>query len=256
MRQAIFILIGFVLVSLSVQAQNAADQYYDPEEMAAVRAAEKHHHGGTPTYYLLADRFEYQSNRGEPTTIWDAQGWYGTDLNKFWLKSEGEYLFEDDVVEEAEVQGLYSRAFHSFWDFQAGVRHDITPNPSRTYAVIGLQGLAPYWFEIDLASFLSNKGDVSIRLEAEYEIRLQQRLILQPRIEANVAFSDDEDVGVASGFSSFEAGIRLRYEITQEIAPYFGINWTRSFGETADLIRGEGEKNERLSFVAGVRFWY
>ena len=135
---------------------------------------------------------------------------------------------------------------------QAGIRYDIKPNPSRSYAVIGLQGVAPYWFEVDVAVFLSNKGDLSARLEAEYELRLTQRLLLQPRLELNLAASDDDAIGVGAGLSTAQAGLRLRYEITREFAPYVGVSWSRAFGETADRATDP----RRTSFVAGLRFWF
>ncbi|NKC02303.1 MAG: copper resistance protein B [Pseudomonadales bacterium] len=254
-RQINLLVICITMLSPSI-AQEMADKYYDPVEMAKAREQLRNHHGGQPTFLVMGERVEYQSHEGESLFNWDAQAWYGNDLNKFWMKSEGEYFLEEEKLEEFELQGLYSRAISPFWDLQAGVRHDVKPDPSRTYGVIGLQGLAPYWFEIDVASFISNKGDVSFRLEGEYEIRIRQKLILQPRIEANFSLSNDVASGIGSGVSSFEAGFRLRYEITKEIAPYLGINWSRAFGETADIIRAEGEENENLSLVAGIRFWY
>lgn len=212
---------------------------------------------GEPLQYLvLADRLEYQTNEGDALFLWDAQGWLGGDYNKLWVKTEGEYLFGGNRFEEAETQALYSRAIARYWDVQAGVRQDFKPDPSRTYGVIGLQGLAPYWFEVDSAFFVSDKGDVTARIEAEYDLLFTQRLILQPRAELNFAFQDVEELGIGSGLSTAELGLRLRYEIRRELAPYIGVSWTRSIGNTADFARSDGEDPGKLSFVAGIRLWF
>ncbi|RME61879.1 MAG: copper resistance protein B, partial [Alphaproteobacteria bacterium] len=141
-------------------------------------------------------------------------------------------------------------------DLQAGVRHDFEPDPSRTFGVIGIQGLAPYWFEIDAAAFISGDGDVSARIEAEYELLLTQRLILQPRVELNFAVQEVEELGIGSGLSIAEAGLRLRYEIDRQFAPYVGFSWNRKIGDTADFARADGEDVGALSFVAGLRMWF
>jgi len=213
-------------------------------------------HGAQWNYLVLGERFEYHSNGGEPVAVWEGQGWLGGDVQRLWIKTEGEYASEDSRFEDAEIQALYSRAISPFWDLQAGLRYDITPNPSRTHAVVSLQGLARYWFEVDGALFLSDKGDFSTRLEAEYEFRLTQRLILQPRIELNAAFSDDAATGVGSGLSTADAGLRLRYEFKREFAPYLGVSWSRAFGDTRSFRRAEGEGSNQWSFVAGLRFWF
>ena len=251
MKWAALLLIMFLPVA--PQAQNAADAYYDPKAMQAARDALHKSHGGGTTSMILAERTEYRSNDGDPALVWDGQGWIGGDIHKLWLKTEGEYLTDDDQFEEFELQALYSRAIHAFWDLQAGFRHDIKPDPSRSYAVIGLQGTAPYWFALDGALFLSDEGDLSARFEAEYELRITQRLILQPRLELNAAFSDDAAIGIGSGLSYAQAGLRLRYEITREFAPYVGVVWQRAFGNTADFTPGDPDSK---SFVAGFRFWF
>ena len=206
--------------------------------------------------YIQGDRFEYQSNNGDGLYLWDAQGWYGTDFNKFWFKTEGEFLPDQNITEEAQLQLLYSRAITSFFDLQAGIRHDFKPDPSRSFAVLGVQGLAPYWFEIDVATFLSDDGDVSARLEAEYELLLTQRLIAQPRLETNLALQDVAKSGVGSGVNNVELGLRLRYEIKREFAPYVGVSWSKLTGDTKDMAQDEGEDTDTVSFVTGIRFWF
>ena len=122
--------------------------------------------------------------------------------------------------------------------------------------MFGVQGLAPYWFEVDAAAFVSDDGDVSARLEAEYELFLTQKLILQPRAELDFAVQDVPELGIGSGLSTAEAGLRLRYEFRREFAPYIGVSWRRAFGETADFTRADGEDVESISFVAGLRLWF
>ncbi len=213
--------------------------------------------GAGTNWFALLDRLEYQSNEGSGQLIWDGQGWYGGDYNKFWFKTEGERSLEGGGFGEVEVQGLYSRAIRPFWDVQVGVRQDIKPdNPSRTFGVIGIQGLAPYWFEVDAAAFISDDGDISARLEVEYDLLLTQRLIMQPRFETNIAIQDVALLGVGSGVNDVELGLRLRYEIKREFAPYVGVNWSRKLGETADFARANFEDPGSASLVAGIRFWF
>lgn len=233
-----------------------ADAYWGGARQARARAALYSDHAGGTTFFALVDRLEYQSQEGSPTFLFDAEGWWGGDRDKLWLKSEIDYDFDADRFHEAEIQALWSRAITPYFDLQAGVRRDFEPDPSRTYGVIGIKGLAPYWFDIDAAIFVSGHGDVTARLEAEYDLLLTQRLILQPRTELNFAAQTVDDLNVGKGLSSAELGLRLRYEITRQVAPYVGVNWTRSVGETADFVRADGEDPGRVSFVAGLRFWF
>lgn len=205
--------------------------------------------------HVLFDQLEYRVQDGKDIVAWDGQAWYGGDYHKVFVKTLGEISGGDDV-EQAEVQLLYSRLIGHFWDVQGGVRYDVRPDPSRTYGVIGLQGLAPGFFELDLQGFVSNKGDVSARLEAEYDILITQRLVLQPKAEISLAAQGVRELGIGSGVNDVELGLRLRYEISREFAPYIGVHWERKLGETADFAREENESVDDLSFVAGVRFWF
>ena len=202
------------------------------------------------------DQLEYRSQDGDDVVSWDGQARIGNDLHKLALKSEGEYVLDPDTMETAEFQLLYLRMISDFFDVQAGLRHDFQPNPSRTYAIVGINGLAPQWFEVDASLFLSDEGDVSARFHVEYDILFSQRLVLQPNAEVNVAFSDDEPTGVGSGISDIELGLRLRYEFVREFAPYFGIQWERKLGNTSDFARAEGEDDNVFSIVAGVRVFF
>lgn len=254
MRLSLLLAAGLVISP--VRAQLAADQYYDPVEMAEARTKLKSGHGDQINTLVIGERVEYHSNDGEPLIVWEGQGWIGRDEHKLWLKTEGEVDINAGAFEEAELQALYSRAIKPFWDVQIGLRHDVKPTPSRSYFALGLQGLAPYWFEVDAALFLSDEGDVSTRVELEYEIRLTQRLILQPRIEINAAFSDDDELGIGAGLATGDFGLRLRYEIIREFAPYAGIAWSSAFGKTKKFRRAQNEETNQLSIVAGLRFWF
>ncbi|MEX0645115.1 MAG: copper resistance protein B [Parvularculaceae bacterium] len=251
----ISLLIGIAAAG-GAEAQIAADAYYDPQDMATARHMLRMHHGDANVYYVEGDRFEYQTGEGDPLFLWDAQGFWGGDLNKLWIKSEGELRFDIGEVEDAELQALWSRAIGGYFDLQAGMRHDFAGGPDRNYAVFGVQGLAPYLFEIDAAAFVSGHGDVTARIEVEYELLFTQRLILQPRTELNFAAQDVAALAIGSGLSSAELGARLRYEIRRDFAPYIGIAWTRDVGRTADITRSMGAKPGDFSFVAGVRFWF
>jgi len=235
--------------------QNAADEFYDPAAMAAARDNVQQMHGNTLNSLFIGERLENQDHDGNSNLVWEAQGWVGYDLNKLWLKTEGHYDNENNDTEEFELQALWSHAISPFWDIQAGWRHDFEDTP-RNYAVIGLMGLAPYWFEMDAAAFISEDSDASARLEAEYELRFTQRLILQPRMELNYAFSEDLDAGIGQGLHKANLGLRLRYEFKREIAPYLGVAWEKSFGDTADLLNNAGQDSSETSFVLGLRVWY
>jgi copper resistance protein B len=209
----------------------------------------------TVTTFVEVEQFEYRFRDGTESLNWDAQAWVGGDYHKLWLKSEGEAPV-GKRVEEAEFQILYSRLVSDFFDLQAGLRQDFKPEPERTFAVVGLHGLARYFVETDLAAFVSHKGEVSFRAKGEIDLRLTQRLVLQPMAEVNLAVQSVAERHVGSGFNDVEFGLRLRYEIAREFAPYIGVNWERKLGETADLVRGEGERVDSFAVVAGLRFWF
>ncbi len=203
---------------------------------------------------LTVDQFEIRVGGDDTPLVWDAEGWLGKDLNKLWIKTDGEYA--DGRVEETEIQALYSRAIAPFWDLQAGWRRDIRPTPDRDWFAFGIKGLAPYYFDVDAALFVGENGRTAARLQLEYEFMLTQRLILVPELEVNFYGKDDRAVGIGSGLADTELGLRLRYEIRREFAPYIGINWTNLYGRTADYAREEGEDTDDFRFVTGIRFWF
>ncbi|MPY70781.1 MAG: copper resistance protein B [Alphaproteobacteria bacterium] len=205
---------------------------------------------------VALDRLEYRARNGNDLLAWEGQGKIGTDYHKLALKSEGEYERRADRFEKAEVRLLYQRLISDFFDVQAGVRYDFEPDPSRVYGVVGLAGLAPQWFETDANLFVSDRGDVSARLEAEYDVLITQRLVLQPSAELNLGLSNDRPTGMGSGVRNVEFGLRLRYEIVREFAPYIGVHWERKLGRTADIASEEGEDDSVVSLVAGVRVFF
>ena len=203
---------------------------------------------------VLVDQLEVSNADDSNPWILNGQAWVGHDLKKLWVKAEVENA--DSKIEEAETQALYSQALAPFWDFQIGLRQDYRPDLNRTWGVIGLQGLAPYFFEIDSALFIGESGHTALRLSVEYELLFTQRLILTPEIEVDFYGQNDAELGTGSGLSNVETGLRLRYEIRREFAPYIGVNWSKSFGNTAGFSREKGEDVEDLQWVIGVRAWF
>jgi copper resistance protein B len=196
------------------------------------------------------DQFERAHGSDASATAWDAEAWIGHDFNKLWLRTEGE---RGSGTTDARVEALWDHAFASFWDWQLGVRHDFGSGPRRDWAAFGVQGLAPYWFEIEATAYLGDSGRTALRLRAEYELLLTQRLILQPEFEANLYGKRDPARGVDDGLSDAGLGLRLRYEIRREIAPYVGVVWKRRFGG-ADFLPGGSGSDTQL--VAGLRVWF
>lgn len=235
-------------------AADYADRIYG-DAMTSVRAQMYREHGGGTFSQVMIDQAEVRIRNGRDGYHWDGEGWFGGDRDRLVIKSEGGGAF-GRMIDDAEVQALYSRAVGPYFNLQAGVRHDITPNPSRTYLAAGVEGLAPYWFEVEATAFLSDKSDLSARLSGYYDQRITQRLVLQPRAEVNVAASGDRARGVGSGVSDFDLGLRLRYEIAREFAPYVGVVWDRKLGDTARYARAGGEGASSVSMVAGVRAWF
>jgi copper resistance protein B len=235
--------------------EHAADVLFDPLAMAQARAGLLQMHGAVESYKVLLDRAEVSVADGHESYSWDAQAWYGADINKLWLKTEGEGEFGGEL-EQVEVQALFSRAVDPWFDIQLGVRHDFRVGPERTYLVAGVQGLAPYWFEIDGAVFLSDRGDVTARVKGEYDLRITQRLILQPSAEIEFSLQDVPELGIGAGLSSAEIGARLRYEISRQFAPYVGVELEQSFGGTRDFNKAAGRDSSSLNAVIGIRAWF
>jgi copper resistance protein B len=237
----------------AVILDHAADAIFGTTSMSQARDTLEEEHGGGLVSKVMAKTLEATTASGDEGYRWDIEGWYGGDLHRFVVKTEGEGT--RDHVHSAESQALYSRAIGRYTDLQAGVRYDFEPD-GMAYATLGVESLFPYWFDVEGALFLSERGDAFARLEGSYDMRFTQRLILQPSLEVTLAAQDVPDSEIGSGFASAEVGLRLRYDIRREFAPYIGLNYERSFGRTADLVRAnDGEVNE-TTVVLGLRAWF
>lgn len=232
----------------------AADAIWGADAMRASRAELQTHHGDIPVSWVQIDRLEAQLRNGSDSLVWDVQAYVGGPTKRWWFKSEGEAEFGGSI-EDAEIQALWSRAIGPFWDVQLGLRQDVA-GPSTTHAVVGVQGLSPYMFEIDAALFVSHRGDVTARIEAEVDQRITTKLILQPRAEINLAAQDIPWLGIGGGIDEIEVGLRLRYEIRREFAPYIGVEQSWRTGSGADFARAAGDDASSTNLIAGIRFWF
>lgn len=203
---------------------------------------------------LLVDRLESVRTSDQTHGAYELQFRYGRDYDKLVLKAEGEV--SDGRTEAARTELLWGHAVAAYWDTQLGVRYDSGAGPGRGWLAFGVQGLAPYWFEVDASAYVGDEGRSALRLSAEYELLLTQKLVLQPRVEANFYGQKDVERELGSGLSDFTAGIRLRYEIRRELAPYVGVEWAGKYGGTADYARAAGTDTRETRVVAGLRFWY
>ena len=203
---------------------------------------------------LLVDQLDSVRKRDNTFTAYELQAWFGRDYDRVVLKAEG--VVDSGKLEEARTELLWGHAVAAFWDVQLGVLYDSGENPDRKWLAFGIQGLAPYWFEVDAAVYVGEGRRSALRLDVEYELLLTQRLILQPKIETNLYGKSDATRGLGSGLSEASVALRLRYEIRREFAPYVGIEWARKFGGTADFTRDAGKDTQKTRLVAGVRFWF
>jgi copper resistance protein B len=233
---------------------HAADRIWTADAMAASRAVLRGEHGGGTLSQIMVKLAEVRLQGARPGYAWNGEGWFGGDIDRFVIKSEGEGR-SGDRVKAAEIQALWSHAADAYWNLQAGARQDLQSGPKRTYATIGVEGIAPYFLDVEASAFLSDKGDLLGRIELTYDERITDRFVLQPRIEANFAAQDVPENRIGSGLSKADLGLRLRYEIAREFAPYIGVVHERSFGDTARFVRAAGQSRSTTSLVIGVRTW-
>lgn len=209
------------------------------------------------SHYLgafIVDRLEGVNARDDFSMTYDWQAWYGQDYDKLVIRAEGE--IDQGTFKNNRNEALWGHALTAFWDTQLGVRVDSGLGTDRVWGAFGVQGFAPYWIYIEATAYVGEEGRTAFRLETEYDVLITQKLILQPRVEVNFYSQSDPSRLVSSGLSNIEAGLRLRYEIEREFAPYIGIEWASSFGSAADIIQFQGKQAEETRFVAGVHFWF
>jgi copper resistance protein B len=230
-------------------------QLTEADRIAAFPAASGHPaHDDSMQSYILLDGVEvWDANEGTGIA-WDALGWFGTDLDRLFLRSEGERI--DGATESADVELLYGRTVARWWDLVAGIRHDFGVGPSQTFVGFGVIGLAPYWFEIEATGYIGESGQTAGRFEVEYDMLLTNRLIAQWQAEADLYGEDDVRRGIGSGLSTVEAGVRVRYEFTRQFAPFLGVVWERAYGDTADFRREQSDDIDHTRLVAGFHVWF
>ncbi len=203
---------------------------------------------------FLLDKLEYVSGDQTDSMIWDGRFRLGHDLNKLWIRSEGERA--NGKVQEADAELLWGHTYAAYWDVVAGVRHDFGVGPSRDWLALGIQGLAPYRFDVEATAYVGSAGRTAMRLKTSYDLLFTQRLILAPEVSANLYSKDDLERGIGAGLSDTSVGVRLRYEIRREFAPYIGVGWVQKYGKTADIARSNGDPAHEFQLVGGVRIWF
>nr|WP_283770651.1 copper resistance protein B [Pseudomonas syringae] len=244
----------------STQAAPAQSRTPIPPITDADRAAVYTSHAGHQVHdsainsYFLADKLEWQDANDGSALAWDLSGWIGGDIDRLLLRSEGERT--NGKTEEAEIQALWGHSISPWWDVVAGARQDFKPGAPQTWAAFGLQGQAISDLDIEATAFIGEAGQTAARLEADYDLQLTSNVVLQPTAELNFYGKNDPQRGNGSGLSTSEFGLRLRYEITPQFAPYIGVSWDRSYGKTADYAREDDEDTQDARLVVGVRMWF
>ncbi|WP_047336726.1 copper resistance protein B [Pseudomonas protegens] len=226
----------------------------DAGRAAVYQGPSGHIHGPSLNTFLLVDQLEWQDADPGGSVAWEVEGWVGGDRDRLWLRSEGERT--RGVTEHAELQALWGHALGPWWDLVGGLRQDFKPGTPQTWAALGLQGMALYNFESQVTAYLGEGGQAALRLKGDYDLLLTQRLILQPSAEVNLYTRNDRQRGLGAGLADSEIGLRLRYEIRREFAPYIGVTWNRSYGRSADYARNEGELDNDPRLVLGLRLWF
>ena len=228
--------------------------------LATTAFAQEPDHGGHAVhdrainFQVLFDQLEWQFVHGEPGSRWDSRTWIGGDRNRLWIRSEGDAV--DGDLDTAEAQVLFGRSISPWWDVVAGIRYDARPQPGHVWAAVGVQGTAPQFIDLQATAFFGPSGHTAARIEAEYDLLLTQRLVLQPLVELSLSGKDDPDRGIGRGLSTGEVGFRVRYEIKRELAPYAGVVWHKKLFGTGDAARDSGEDAGGWHVVAGIRTWF
>jgi len=245
------VVLGLVAFPWSVYAQTRGA---DPEDPAPFGSPVEDRH---VFMHVIAEQLEARYHSGdssENSMEWDAEAWMGGDWNRLWIKSEGSV--GGGRVQEGLHEAFYARPITTYFDAQIGVRYDRDVDPSRTWFALGIEGLAPQWFNAEATVYAREGGHFAGRVRGSYDVLLTQRLILQPELELNFYSRSDPRRGIGTGLSRMEAGLRLRYEVRRKLAPYLGVSFERTFGSTSSFASMEGEREKTWSAVIGVRSWY
>jgi copper resistance protein B len=203
---------------------------------------------------ILIDNLEASRVDGETDVPYDLEAWFGRTYDRAVLKSEGD--IESGDIAEARTELLWGHATAPYWDTQVGIRYDTGAGPNRTWLAAGIEGLAPYWFDLEITGYVGEASRTALRVDASYEMLITQRLILEPRLEANFYGKDDLERGLGSGLSDVTVALRLRYEVRRELAPYIGVEWANQYGGTEDLTRTAGRDPRETRIMMGLRFWF
>ena len=204
--------------------------------------------------HALLEQLEYRAAGSDSVSRWDGEAWIGTDTNRLWIRSEG-VLDRHGDVQDGQHELLYDRPVTSYWDLQVGVRTDLDSAPERTWAAVGVEGLAPYFLHVSGTAYARGGGHFAAKARLSYDLLLTQRLILQPQLELNAYSSIDPRRRNGSGISDVDAGLRLRYEIRRKFAPYLGVSYQRSFGRTAQYAQMDGQSAKTFNILMGIRSW-
>jgi copper resistance protein B len=257
------LLLSMLLIAVSAEGEEMDHSQMDHSQVGAASGEVTPARSARPSVheddnaihsYMSLDRLEIQDAGSRTAVAWELKGWIGTDLSRLWLRSEGKLV--SGHAEASELEVLYGRSISAWWDVVAGLRRDTGPGDAQSFGAIGIQGLAPQRIELEATAYIGQGGQFAARAKAEYQILFTNRLVLQPRLEADLNGKTDAGRGTGSGLSAMNAGLRLRYEFTRQFAPYIGVEWKRAFGDTARLRRAAALDVADMRLVAGVRTWF
>lgn len=250
-------IVVLLLVTLSPKPCRAQEPppVTDADRAAAFPDVQGHAtHDTSVNYFMLFDQLEWQSLDGGDSGAWDTKGWVGGDRNRLWFRTEGDVRDAHFFATQTHV--LFGRAIARWWDIVGGVRQDVRPGPAQTWAAVGIQGIAPYWFDVQATAYVGEAGRTHFRVETEYDLLLTNRLVLQPLLETEIYGKADPEHRFGAGLATVDVGVRLRYEIRRELAPYLGFVWSGKFFGTADFAHAAGETSAGARLAAGIRTWF
>jgi copper resistance protein B len=258
MKAALRIVAALVLVHGTPAVSHGQDPVpplTDADRAAAFPQIDEHQAHDTSVHsFVLFDQLEWQSLDGGDSASWDTKGWVGGDRNRLWFRTEGDV--RNAAIAATQSHVLFGRSVARWWDIVAGIRQDVRPGPEQTWAAIGIQGIAPYWFDVQATAYIGGSGRTHVRFESELDLLLTNRLVLQPLLETEIYGKADPERGFGAGLTTIDVGLRLRYELRREFAPYVGLVWSRKFFGTADFAEAAGETSAGSRLAVGIRTWF